>query len=120
MSKDFGNETLDSIANAAQNQIQVNVDDTGAHTGYGSQVFIGGSAEEIVLNFAGPLRPTGPKAATMKVEQRIIMNPWAAKRLAMALNQTMERYEQTYGPLELDERKRRKATAPAAATTKLS
>jgi hypothetical protein len=41
-----------------------------------------------------------------------VLNPWAAKRLALALNQAMARYEQTYGLLELDERKRRKNSAP--------
>ncbi|MEX0775045.1 MAG: DUF3467 domain-containing protein [Phycisphaeraceae bacterium] len=107
MSKDFGSETLDSTAAGGQ-QIQIQVDDSDAPVSYCTLVRVGGSAEEIVLDFSGPLRPTGAKSAVMQVEQRIFMNPWAAKRLAMALSQAIQRYEDAYGDLELDERKRRK------------
>lgn len=88
-------------------QIQITVDDSDAPLIYSSLVRIGGSAEEIILDFAGPLRATGPRTATMKIEQRVVMSPWAAKRLALSLMQAIHRYEQTYGELEIDERKRR-------------
>jgi hypothetical protein len=42
------------------------------------------------------------------------MSPWAAKRLHMALKQAIERYEEAYGPLEIDERKRRVQQQPQA------
>lgn len=116
MSKEFGNETLESMAASNQQvQIQITIDDADAAAAYASLVRVGGSAEEIVLDFSGPLRPTGPKAATMKVTERIFMNPWAAKRLAIALGQTIARYEETYGQLEMDERKRR-VNQPAPAS----
>ena len=112
MDKDINSQTLDSVAAAGQ-QMQISIDDASAAVSYSSLVRVGGSAEELMLDFAGPLRPVSPRAATMKVDNRIIMSPWAAKRLSMALQQAIERYEQAYGPLEIDERKRRQGSAQA-------
>lgn len=117
--KDFGTQTLESVGATGQQQFQITIDDSGAPVTYSTLVRVGGSAEEVVLDFAGPLRPTGQSTATMKVDQRIIMNPWAAKRLAIALSQAIQRYEETYGGLEIDERKRRVAK-PVNAQGKVS
>jgi len=100
------NATLGGVANTTQ--IQVEVDDEGVPVTYGKLVRVGASAEEITLDIAGPLKQTSQNHAVMKVENRIILNPWAAKRLAMALGQTVSKYEEMYGPLEIDERKRMK------------
>jgi hypothetical protein len=106
-----GNPTLESVstgqaAPGQQAQLQITIDDSGTPVTYSANVRVSNTAEEIFLDFAGGLRPTGPASATLKVDERIVMNPWAAKRLAMALNDTIARYEQTYGELELDARKR--------------
>lgn len=99
-------ETISSAADQQQSQLQLTIDDATTPSTYSTTVRVWGSAEEINLDFAGPLRPTGPNAARLKIDQRLILNPWAAKRLALALNQAVARYEQTYGVLELDARKR--------------
>ena len=112
-----GAETIETISAAAaeqQNQVKIEVDDAEVGTSYSSTVRVWGSAEEINLDFAGPLRPTGPKSAKLKIDNRITLSPWAAKRLAMALGQAIGRYEQAYGPLEVDPRKRM-VGQPAAA-----
>ena len=110
---ELGNETLGSIggdqANQAQ-QIQIEVDDEDVPVSYASLARVSGTAEEVTVDFGGPLKQTNSTTATLRVEQRIILNPWAAKRLALTLGQTVARYEQTYGELELDERKRRKSS----------
>jgi hypothetical protein len=106
-----GTETIEAVSAAAdpqQQQMQLQIDDAQTPVTYSTTVRVWGSAEEINLDFAGPLRPTNqPKVARLKIDQRITLNPWAAKRLAIALSQAVSRYEQTYGPLELDERRRR-------------
>jgi hypothetical protein len=111
-------ETIETIsaagAQAANPQVQLQIDDASAPVTYSTTVRVWGSAEEFNLDFAGPLRPAGQGAARLKIDQRLVLNPWAAKRLAIALGQAVGRYEQTYGALELDERKRRVA-APAGA-----
>jgi|GEM_PF-440596 len=123
MAKDTNNssDTIETIsaANQQQNsQVQLQIDDAAAPVTYSTTVRVWGSAEEFNLDFAGPLRPAGNNKASLKIDQRLVLNPWAAKRLAIALGQAVARYENTYGALELDERKRRSgagAAAPAAA-----
>ena len=99
-------DALSAAGDHAQQQMQLSIDDATAATTYSTTVRVWGSAEEINLDFAGALRPTGANTAKLKIEQRIVLNPWAAKRLAIALAQAVGRYEQMYGVLELDLRKR--------------
>lgn len=93
-------------------QTQLQVDDSNATVSYSSTSRIWGSAEEIVVDFSQGVRPAGQQnVATLKVDSRVILSPWAAKRLALALGQTIQRYEQTYGILEIDPRKRQQGQA---------
>lgn len=108
-------ETISSAAGEQQNQMQLQIDDSQTPVTYSSTVRVWGSAEEINLDFAGPIRPTGPKSAKLKIDQRLVLNPWAAKRLCLAMNQAIARYERAYGALEIDPRKRM-ANPPAAET----
>jgi hypothetical protein len=119
VSKETGPESIDSISsNAQQNQqIQVSIDDATAPTLYSSSARVWTSPEDVTVDFFGRLRPTGAKTATLKVEQRIILNPFAAKRLAMSLAQSVQQYEQNFGHIELDEQKRRLPQAPAPTLT---
>jgi hypothetical protein len=94
-----------------QQQINLQIDDRETPVTYSTTARVWGSAEEINIDFSPGLRPTG-QANTMRlpIDQRIVMNPWAAKRLALTLGQTVNKYEQTYGPLELNEAKRRQGS----------
>lgn len=88
-------------------QTQLQIDDSNTTVNYSSTSRIWGSAEEIIIDFSQGVRPSGKQGvATLKVDSRVILSPWAAKRLALALGQTIQRYEQTYGILEIDPRKR--------------
>jgi hypothetical protein len=108
VSKELGNDTIQSIGDAAQqNQIQLTVDDSQASTLYGANFHMWNSMEELIVDLAGPMRPTGPKSAVMKIQQRVIFNPYKAKLLAMMVSQWVRQYEQAYGTIELDERRRR-------------
>ncbi len=108
-------ETISTPAGDQQQNVQIQVDDAQTPVTYSSTVRVWGSAEEINLDFAGPLRPTGPKSARLKIDQRMVLNPWAAKRLCLAMNQAIARYEKAYGTLEIDPRKRLANPAAAAA-----
>ena len=118
MSKDKDSDTISTpIAASDPQQIQLQIDDTETVSHYSSTARVWGAAEEINLDFAGPVRATQqPKVARLKIEHRVVLNPWAAKRLALALGKAVARYEQTYGVLELDERKSRVGGAPASST----
>ena len=110
--RELGKQTLGNIGGDPSNQpvqMQIEIDDEDVPVSYASLARVTGTAEEITVDFGGPLKQTGNNRATLRVEQRIVLNPWAAKRLALTLGQTVSRYEQAYGTLELDERKRREA-----------
>lgn len=110
MAKDSGSESIETISAAAGEQqgqqFQIQLDDAQTPVTYSTTARVWGSPEEIYLDFAGPLRPTSNNTARLKVDQRVVLSPWAAKRLALALNQAIVRYEQTYGSLEIDARRR--------------
>jgi hypothetical protein len=111
VAKDTTPEPIETITAASdqqqqQRQLQLQIDDAQTPVTYSTTVRVWGSAEEFNLDFAGALRPTGPTTARLKIDQRIVLNPWAAKRLAIALGQAVARYEQAYGNLELDANKR--------------
>jgi len=107
-----------ATTDGGQKQIQLQIDDSQAGTYYSSTARVSGSAEEITIDFAGPVRAKDkPSVARLKIDQRVMLSPWAAKRLALALGQAVSRYEQAYGILEIDERKRRVDGAKTAPPT---
>jgi len=100
------NETV-TTPEGEQQQTQLRMDDSGCNVHYSSTASIRSTAEEVFIDFSQGVRPSGQaNVAVLKIDDRVIMSPWAAKRLAMALGQTIQRYENTYGPIETDPRKR--------------
>ena len=95
--------------NPSGQQMQVQVKDDKATTVYSNMVriFGGPNAEELILDFT-MMTPSAQQAETMvmEVSTRVAMNYFAAKRLALALSQAVQRYEQQFGPIELDPRRR--------------
>ena len=68
---------------------------------------IGGTLEELFVDFAiNTQHPDQPNTAVMDVSTRVMMNFYSAKRLALALSQAVQRYEQVCGPIEIDPRRR--------------
>jgi hypothetical protein len=58
--------------------------------------------EEVVLNFGVNKnweRGTGPKGVEIELNHRIVLSPFAAKRLSALLQQLMKEYETRYGAL---------------------
>ena len=104
-----GNPT--PAAGAAQQQIQVQVRDDKSHTSYANQVMVRPThtAEEVILEF-GVMTPAPDRqdAMVMEIQSRAVLNFYSAKRLALQLSQVVQRYEQQFGTLELDVRRRLK------------
>ena len=75
--------------------LQININDEVAQGTYSNLAVITHSPTEVILDFAQAL--PGREGAT--VRQRIIMAPIHAKRLAMALNGNLKKYEETFGPI---------------------
>ena len=92
-------------------QVQVHVREDKMVSVYSNQCRLGSGpqAEEIYVDFA-TMVPSGQQqdAMAMDVTNRVYMNVFAAKRLALMLSQTIQRYEQQFGAIELNPQRRLK------------
>jgi hypothetical protein len=77
--------------------IQIQIDEPTAQGQYANLVMINHSENEFVLDFAY-LQPTAPVA---KVRARVISSPRHTKRLLLALQKNLARYEERFGTIEL-------------------
>ncbi|MEQ8785663.1 MAG: DUF3467 domain-containing protein [Pirellulaceae bacterium] len=110
-------ETQDPQAQAAQaaqqrapqQQQQVEVDDTHLISAYANFCRVTGSPEELIVDFALNPQPIGMPTKPIKIDQRIVMNYFTAKRLLAALSMSLQRHEAVFGVLETDIQKRVRA-----------
>ena len=97
-----------------QTKVRVRIDEGGINTSYASGFRPAATPEEVILDFGMNItRMTGQKdvpfEVVFKAENRIVMNYYATKRLAIALSQLIRKYEDQFGELELNASKRKKA-----------
>ena len=78
-------------------KLAVQIDDDVAQGTYSNLVLINHTENEFVLDFAF-IQPNNGRA---KVRTRVISSPRHTKRLLMALQKNLERYEERYGRVEL-------------------
>lgn len=82
---------------------KVNWDDSTMKTSYANVVNVSSTREEVTLLFGtNQTWHTGQKELTVKLSDRIILNPFAAKRLMILLNNVVAEYEKRFGPLNLE------------------
>jgi hypothetical protein len=95
-----------------QQQVQLRVDERNMSTSYANAFRANATADELMIDFGMNFPvggdPEGPNQIVFQVNDRVIMNLYAAKRLAMTLGQIVRRHEQEFGELELDVNKRRR------------
>jgi hypothetical protein len=97
-----------------QTKVRVRIDESSIKTSYASGFRPAATPEEVVLDFGMNItRMTGQKEVpfevVFKAENRIVMNYYAIKRLAIALSQLVRKYEEQFGELELNASKRKKS-----------
>ncbi len=99
-----------------QQQVQLRIDERDMNTDYANAFRTNGTAEEVMLDFGVNLAMAAPGAEEdkspsilFKLNNRIIMNYYSAKRLAITLSQLIRRHEEQFGELELDVRERNKS-----------
>ncbi len=95
-----------SAANSEPVTQQVRLDDSEVSAIYANFCRISGTPEELILDFALNNQPSGSMPEVLKLDQRVIMNFYTAKRLLGALHMAVQRHEATFGALETDIRKR--------------
>jgi hypothetical protein len=94
-----------------QHQIHIRVEDRGAAVAYANAFRTNATAEEVILDFGiNTVQPAQPPQdqpeILFQVSQRVVMNLYSAKRLAITLSQVIRRHEDQFGVLELDVAKR--------------
>ncbi|KPJ78458.1 MAG: hypothetical protein AMJ54_03460 [Deltaproteobacteria bacterium SG8_13] len=69
---------------------------------YANVANVAGGREEIVLLFGlNQAWHAGQKEVKVQLSDRIVMSPFAAKRLAMLLNNVLADYENKFGKLDI-------------------
>ena len=99
-----------------QRQVSLRIDDREMTTIYANAFRSNGSAEEMMLDFGINVVGSSPAQAgkpaqpeiLFKVNNRVVMNWYSAKRLAITLAQLIRRHEEQFGAMELDVAKRAK------------
>lgn len=82
-----------------QNQVNIELTDEVGEGIYSNLAIISHSSSEFVVDFIR-IMPNMPKA---KVKSRIILTPEHAKRLQMALEDNIRKYEAHFGPVKKSE-----------------
>ena len=95
-----------------QKKIRVRIDESNMKTSYASGFRPIATAEEVILDFGLNLaRATNDKKTPYEVvfqsNNRIILNYYSTKRLAIALSRIIQQFEKNFGELELNAAKRR-------------
>ncbi len=99
-----------------QRQVRLRIDERTMTTSYANAFRANGTAEEVMLDFGlnmvNPVpQEQGQGEIVFQVNDRVILNYYSAKRLAITLGQIIRRHEEQFGELELDVNKRRKGEA---------
>ena len=81
------------------NQLQIELKEDIAEGIYSNLAIIAHSNSEFVFDFVRMM----PGIAKAKVKSRIVMSPEHAKRLAIALQDNLRRYEAQFGEIKLPE-----------------
>ena len=96
---------------SGQRQITLRVNEQDMKTSYANAFRTNGTAEEVMLDFGlnlmgQPQNTQGQAEIVFQVNQRVILNYYTAKRLAITLSQLIRQHEQQFCELELDVNKR--------------
>jgi hypothetical protein len=77
-------------------------DDSSMSTSYANVCNVTGTREEVGLLFGtNQTLYTGQKEVTVKVTNRIVLSPYAAKRLQLLLGEVIKQYESRFGELDI-------------------
>jgi hypothetical protein len=80
-------------------------DDANMRSSYANVCNVASTREEVVLLFGiNQAWHAGQKEVTVQLTDRIILSPFAAKRLALLLGNLLREHESRFGPLPIDGR----------------
>lgn len=116
----FGSQEPGAAPGSAQTgtrQLRIRVDERNLQTTYVNGFRSTTTPEEVVLDFGLNLvQQTGvkenPHDMVFRAESRLVMTWYNAKRLALSLAQSVQRFEQEFGTIELNATHRRVEPQP--------
>ncbi len=84
-------------------QVKINWDDSSMDSTYANVCNVSSTREEVVLVFGvNQAWNREQREVTVQLSNRMIISPFAAKRLAMLLNGVLKEYESRFGELKID------------------
>jgi hypothetical protein len=107
-SKDKASETPETSGapTPTGDQMKIRWDSSNIRSSYANVINAQGTREEIVLFFGmNQTWDAGQKELTVQLSDRIVLNPFAAKRLSILLGNVVRDYESRYGVMEVETRR---------------
>ncbi len=93
-------------AAAAPGQPKIVWDDSNMRSSYANVSNVAGTREEIVLLFGmNQAWHAGQEEVKVQLSDRIVLSPFAAKRLALLLDNVIKDYERRYGAMDIGVRR---------------
>ena len=90
-------------ANTEPGGTKINWDDSNMKSSYANVCNVTSTREEVVMLFGmNQAWNRGQKEVTIQLTDRIVISPYAAKRLAMLLGGVVTQYESRFGVLNVD------------------
>ena len=97
------NKPADAAGKDAQQGTRIKWDDTGMKSSYANVCNVTSTREEVVMLFGiNQAWNRGQKEVTIQLTDRIIISPYAAKRLASLLDGVVKEYEKRFGALNVE------------------
>ena len=97
----------------AAGQQRIVWDDSNMRSVYSNVSNVAAGREEVVLLFGmNQAWHSGQKEVKVQLTDRVVMSPFAAKRLCVLLAGVMQDYEKRYGSIEIEGRRPEDAGAP--------
>jgi len=83
--------------------MKVKWDDSSMKSSYANVCNVTSTREEVVMLFGmNQAWNRGQKEVTIQLTDRIVISPYAAKRLSMLLGNVVKEYESRFGPLNIE------------------
>lgn len=108
MARDRSLEGTPAMAESTQpgTQVKIKWDDSNMRSVYANVVNAAGTREEIVILFGmNQAWHSQQRELTVRLEDRVVLDPFVAKRLAVLLNNVIRNYETQYGTLDIEPRR---------------
>lgn len=101
--KGAAGEADSKAAAAAAQQTRIKWDDSGMKSSYANVCNVTSTREEVVMLFGiNQAWNRGQKEVTIQLTDRIIISPYAAKRLVTLLEGVVKEYEKRFGTLNVE------------------